>query len=57
MMTWEVGQIIFDIKFDLAHVEAIVDKRKSTVSGQVKCIVIPLLIDVLNMEGSDPSRL
>jgi len=38
MMTWEVCRILFDVRFDLADVEGIVDKRKSPISLQVKCI-------------------
>jgi len=29
--TWEVGLIVFNVRFDLADVEGIVNKRKSTV--------------------------
>jgi len=29
--TWEVGLVVCDVRFDLADMEAIVDKRKSTV--------------------------
>jgi len=31
LMTWEVSRIVFDVGFDLAGVEGIGDKRKSTV--------------------------
>jgi len=29
--TWEVGKVIFDVRFDLADMERIVDKGKSPV--------------------------
>jgi len=29
--TWEVCRMVFDVRFDLADMEGIVDKRKSTV--------------------------
>jgi len=32
------------------------DKRKSTVRLQVECVVVPLPVDLLDAERSDPSR-
>jgi len=54
--TWEVRPIVFDVRFALADVEGIVDKRQSTVRRQVWYIVVPLLVNVLDAERSDPSR-
>jgi len=56
MTTWEVGWIVFNVRFDLVEVEGVVDKRKSTVWCQVEWIVVPLPVDVLDVERSDPSR-
>jgi len=49
--------MVFDVRFDFDEVEGIVDQRKLTVHCHVECIVVPLLLDVLNSEISDPSRL
>jgi len=55
--SWEVCRIIFNVTFSLTDVEGIVDKRKWPVRKQVQCIVLPILVDVLNAEGSDLSML
>jgi len=54
--SWEVGWIVFNARFDLADVEGIADKRKSTVCEEVECIVVPLLLDMSDAERSDLSR-
>jgi len=56
VMNWEVHRIVFYVRLDLADVEGIVDKWKSTVRRQIKGIVVPLLVDMLDAERSDPSR-
>jgi len=54
--TREVHRIVFNVRSDLADMEGIIDRRKSTVHCQVKCVVVLLLVDVLDAERSDPCR-
>jgi len=52
LITWEVGRIVFEVRFDVADVEGIVDKRESTIHWQVAYIVVPLRIEVLDVHSA-----